>query len=75
MPVLENWESIYKKGDEAEKEKKIISAKRVFGKFIYDMNKRINPAAIKSLVKLIMCIHKGMCTENKSESYCDDCTA
>lgn len=60
MPLLVYWENEEKTGNMAS-EKKLLSAREVLGKFVYDMNKRINPSCIKFLVKLVMLIHTGVC--------------
>lgn len=39
------------------------------------MNKRVNPNAIKFLVKLMMLIEKGVCAEKKNQKYCEQSTA
>jgi hypothetical protein len=62
MPLLTYWENEEKNPSET---KKVLSAREVFGKFIYDMNKRVNPTCLKFLVKLIMLVHNGVCIEKK----------
>lgn len=61
MPLLVYWENEEKPDKDASAEKKLLTAREVLGKFVYDMNKRINPTCIKFLVKLVMMIHQGVC--------------
>lgn len=71
MPHLFYWESEEKNEKVAGEKKSLVSAKQVFAKFIYDMNKRTNPACVRFLIKLMMQIHKGVCLEKKNDKYCE----
>lgn len=47
-----------------------LCADLVFGKFLYDMSKRVNVQCMKFLSRLILQIRDGVSSEKKDPNFC-----
>ena len=75
--MLKYWEEneLKEKEKYGSIKKELINADLVFGKFIFEMNKRVNSTCINFLIRLIIYLRKGICREKKNPNYCLECTA